>query len=146
MRDQGIIASNIKELLMERRMTQKQLARKIQTTEATVSSWLVKRRAPRKGMLIRIAAALSVTPESLYATMNTVTVGNTKIKCKLTQEQYFSNNIEPTETYQLEQILQQNCQFLHCALDENDKIRVANLLFDIMKEKFAKNAIIFEKK
>ena len=60
-----IFSERLSELLMEKNMTQKQLAEKAGITEAAVSHYLRGDRKPRSPVLLRIANALDTTPEYL---------------------------------------------------------------------------------
>ncbi len=59
------VTNRISELLSERKMTQKELAKKAQMTESSVSHYIKGDRVPRGVNLIKIARALETTTDDL---------------------------------------------------------------------------------
>ena len=59
------IGNNIYRLLKQRRMTQHELAARIQSHDDTVSRWMTGQRQPSAYALLRISRVLGVTMESL---------------------------------------------------------------------------------
>ena len=59
------IGNNIYRLLKQRRMTQHELAARIQSHDDTVSRWMTGQRQPSAYALLRISRELGVTMESL---------------------------------------------------------------------------------
>lgn len=66
------IGNNIYRLLKQRRMTQHELAARIQSHDDTVSRWMTGQRQPSAYALLRISRVLGVTMESLMEGVDNV--------------------------------------------------------------------------
>ena len=66
------IGENIYRLLKQRRMTQHELAARIQSHDDTVSRWMTGQRQPSAYALLRISRVLGVTMESLMEGVDNV--------------------------------------------------------------------------